>query len=211
MIETLLTSIDLKPANILLSGVDTGCMTAKVGDLGLGTQPRPGKTNVSTNRFVVVPDGHLYNAQPYAMRAPEVFLGQPCTSLSHVWAVAALLLSWIKPGVLGAWDSPHPLINEAWCMAKLRRLFPGWHIPAPEQVGRPTLKSAVESAVLLSEDEEGPQWITPFAEETQRLEMPDQLRDLLRLMLVVDPRQRPSASAVLESKEFKAFQMLGSN
>lgn len=94
-------------------------------------------------------------------------------------------------------------------MAKLRRLFPGWHIPTPEQVERPTLKSAVESAVLLSEEEEGPQWIAPFAEETHKLKMPDQLRGLLRLMLVVDPRQRPSASAVLESKEFKAFQALG--
>lgn len=178
---------------------------------GFGYVLRLSKSNVSANRSVVVPDGYLYNAQPYAMRAPEVFLGQPCTKLSQVWAVAALLLCWIKPGVLGAWDSPHPLINDAWCMAKLRRLFPEWHIPTPEQVQRPTLKSAVESAVLLSEDEDGPRWIAPFAEETEKFEMPDQLRDLLRLMLVVDSRQRPSASAVLESKEFKAFQMLGSN
>lgn len=174
-------------------------------------QPQLSKTNVSTDKFVVVPDGCLYNAQPYAMRAPEVFLGQPCTKPSQVWAVAALLLCWIRPGVLGAWDSPHPLINEAWCMAKLRRLFPEWHIPAHEQFGRPTLNSAVESAVLLSEDEEGPHWIAPFAEETQKLDIPDQLRDLLRLMLVVDPGQRPSASAVVESKEFKAFQMFEYN
>lgn len=142
------------------------------------------------------------------MRAPEVFLGQPCTKLSQVWAIAALVLCWIKPGVLGAGDSPHPLINEAWCMAKLKRLFPGWHIPSADQVERPTLKSAVESAVLLSEDEEGPQSILTFKEETQKIQMPDQLRDLLRLMLVVDPRQRPSASDVLGSKEFKAFHML---
>lgn len=139
------------------------------------------------------------------MRAPEVFLGQPCTKLSQVWA-----LCWIKPDILGAWDSPHPLINDAWCMAKPRRLLPGWHIPTPEQVERPTLKSPVQSAVLLSEDEKGPRWIAPFAEETQKIKIPDQLRDLLRLMLVVDPRQVPSASAVLESKEFKAFQMLES-
>lgn len=93
-------------------------------------------------------------------------------------------------------------------MAKLKRLFPGWHIPTPDQVEPPTLKSAVESAVILSEDEEGPTSIGSFAEETLKLNIPDQLRDLLSLMLVVDPRQRPSASAVLESKEFKAFQML---
>lgn len=34
-----LTNKDYKPANILISGVDTGCITVKVGDLGLGMQP----------------------------------------------------------------------------------------------------------------------------------------------------------------------------
>lgn len=199
-------SIDYKPANTLLSGVDTGCITAK-GDLGLGTQSLLNNIN-ATDTFVVVPDGHLLNAQPYAMRAPKVFLGQPCRKLSQVWAIAAILLCWIRPGILGARDSPHSFVNEAWCMAKLKRLFPEWRIPTPDQVDRHSLKSAVESAVLLSRDEEGPQSIAPFADETQKFKMSKQSRDLLRLMLVVDPRQRPSASAVLESKEFKAFQLL---
>lgn len=33
-----LISLDYKPANILLSGIETGLITAKVGDLGLGEQ-----------------------------------------------------------------------------------------------------------------------------------------------------------------------------
>lgn len=33
-----LISLDYKPANILLSGIETGRVTAKVGDLGLGEQ-----------------------------------------------------------------------------------------------------------------------------------------------------------------------------
>lgn len=86
-------------------------------------------------------------------------------------------------------------------MVQLRRLFPRSHIPTSEQVERPTLRSAVESAVLLSEDEQGPQWIAPLAEETQKVQIPDQLSDLLRLMLIVDPHRRPTASGVLESKE----------
>ncbi|KAK4861534.1 hypothetical protein LT330_003569 [Penicillium expansum] len=107
---------DYKPANILLSGIGSDCITAKVGDLGL-----------------VVPVDHLYNAQPYAMRAPEVFLGQACTEPSQVWAVAAMLLCWIKPGVLGMWGSYHPLINVPWSMAKVKRLFPDWNIPTPDE------------------------------------------------------------------------------
>ncbi|CAG8906065.1 unnamed protein product [Penicillium egyptiacum] len=95
----------------------------------------------------VVPVGELLNAQPYAIRAPEVFLGKACTEPSQVWAVAAMLLCWIKPGVLGAWDSPHPLINEVWAMTKIPRLFPYWEISTPET---DTLVLAVNSARSLN-------------------------------------------------------------
>lgn len=153
--------------------------------------------------LIVFPAGHRLNAQPYAMRAPEVFLGQPCTAPSQVWAVAAMLLCWINPGVLGAWDSPHPLINEAWCMAKIKRLFPEWNIPTPNEVKRITLKNAVQSARRISDKESVMQAILPFEKETQKVKMPEQLRELLRLMLVVNPSERPSASYVLASREFK--------
>ena len=87
------------------------------------------------------------------MRAPEVFLGQACTKPSQVWAVTAMLLCWINPGILGAWDSPYPFINEAWYMVKIKRLFPNWYIPTPDEVKRPTLKTVVEFAIRFSEEE----------------------------------------------------------
>ncbi|KAJ6126017.1 hypothetical protein N7471_010510 [Penicillium samsonianum] len=180
---------DYKTANILLSDNRTDRVIAKVGDLGL-----------------VVPVGELFNAQPYAMRAPEVFLGKPCTEPSQVWAVAAMLLCWVKPGVLGAWDSPHPLINEAWSMAKIQRLFPHWEIPTPEMVKGDTLKVALNSAQSLSKQMPELQAILPFEEETKKVEMPRQLRDLLRFILVPDPKIRPSASFVLASREFRKFE-----
>ncbi|KAB8270697.1 kinase-like domain-containing protein, partial [Aspergillus minisclerotigenes] len=182
---------DFKPANILLSGIETGLITAKVGDLGL-----------------VVSGGSLSNAQPYAMRAPEVFLGQACTEPSQVWAVATMLLCWIKPGILGAWDSPHPLINEAWCMAKIKRLFPHWRIPTPNEVTRYALEAAVKSANYFSKDMPELQVILPFDKEIQKVEIPQQLRDLLRFMLVVNPVDRPSPSSVLASREFRSFEKL---
>ncbi|OQE66662.1 hypothetical protein PENNAL_c0182G01546 [Penicillium nalgiovense] len=180
---------DYKPANILLSGIRTDRAIAKVGDLGL-----------------VVPVGELFNAQPYAMRAPEVFIGNACTEPSQVWAVAAMLLCWIKPGVLGVWDSPHPLINEAWSMAKIQRLFPHWEIPPPEMVNGDILKVAVNSARSLCKEMPELLAILPFDEETQKVEMPQQLRDLLRFILVPDPKARPSASSVLASREFRRFE-----
>lgn len=159
-----------------------------------------------SNALIVVPVGKLFNAQPYAMRAPEVFLGQGCTEPSQVWAVAAMLLCWIKPGVLGVWDSPHLLINEAWSMAKIKRLFPHWNIPTPDEVEGHSLKAAVDSAKCFSEEVPDLQAILPFDEEIQKVEMPQQLRDLLRFMLVPNPVKRPSALSVLASREFRAFE-----
>ncbi|CAP97567.1 hypothetical protein PCH_Pc22g02790 [Penicillium rubens Wisconsin 54-1255] len=158
-----------KPVNILLSGIQTN---AKVADLGLGEQ-------LSRSAKLL---------QPYAMRAPEVFLGKACTELSQVWAVAAMLLCWIKPGVLGAWDSPLLLLNNAWSMAKIQRLFAYWEISTSET---DVLKATVESARCLSEVLEL-QSILHLDEETKKVEMPQQLRDLLRFILVPDPKLRPS-------------------
>lgn len=84
------------------------------------------------------------------MRAPEVFLGKACTEPSQVWAVAAMLLCWLKPGVLGVWDSPYPLINEAWSIVKIQRLFPHWETLTPEMVKGDTLKVTLNSAQSLS-------------------------------------------------------------
>ncbi|CAG7973766.1 unnamed protein product [Penicillium nalgiovense] len=158
---------DYKPANILLSGIRTDRVIAKV-----------------VVGFIVVPVGELINAQPYAMRASEVFLGKVCTEPSQVWAVAAMLLSWIKPGVLGTWDSPLLLST-------------------PET---DLLKVTVKSARSLSEGVPELQAILPLDEETKKVEMPQQLRDLLRFILVPDPKLRPSASSVLASSEFQEFE-----
>jgi serine/threonine protein kinase len=140
------------------------------------------------------------------MRAPEVFLGQACTGQSQVWAVAAMLLCWIKPNVLGNADSPHPLVDAAWCMAKINRLFPDWDFPTPDEVEGPVLQAAVKAAKRMSQEDSPMQAILPIKEEMQKVEMPQQLRDLLVFMLVINPDKRPSASAVLASKEFLAFE-----
>ena len=95
-----LTGRDLKPANILCSGLETGRVTSKVGDLGLGKQQSlmqnltiEENNFVNTRRVLIVfPSGRRINVQPFAMRAPEVFLGKACTGPSQVWAIAAMVL-----------------------------------------------------------------------------------------------------------------------
>ena len=142
------------------------------------------------------------------MRAPEVFLGQACTKKSQIWAIAAMLLCWIKPGILGAGDSPHPFLNESWSMAKIKRLFPGWKVPTADEVKTHTLKAHVDISIRLSEEERIPRAISPFDIETRKFRIPEELRNILRLMMVVTPSERPSASLVLALKEFQAIQSI---
>lgn len=143
----------------------------------------------------VFPAGSRYNVQPMALRAPEVWLGQACSNCSQIWAVAAMLFCWIKPGILGSWGSPHSIFDDMWSMAKVKRLFPGW------DVSNSDMSDAVNDLTRMEEMEA----IAPFPEEVQKVDMPQNLKDLLHTMLVTDPEKRPSATSVLASKEFRAF------
>ena len=67
-----LTYLDLKPANILLSNLDSASPTAKIGDLGLGMWVRVLKHGHVVDVLIVYPDSYRGPAQPFAMRAPEV-------------------------------------------------------------------------------------------------------------------------------------------
>jgi hypothetical protein len=73
---------------------------------------------------------------------------------------------------LGEWDSPHFLINKAWSIAKIKRLFPSWNIPNHDEVEGDTLKAAVNSARRMSLEEPEMQGILPLDVEPRRAEMP---------------------------------------
>ena len=91
-------------------------------------------------------------------------------------------------------------------MAKIKQLFPHWNVPTPGEDSGHILKTAVKSAGSLRVKVPELQAILPFEEETKKVEMPQQLRDLLRFMLVPDLARRPSASSVLASRELQAFE-----
>lgn len=150
------------------------------------------------------PAGSRVNAQPLAMRAPEIFLGHACTAPSQIWGIAAMILCWIKPSVLGVWDSPHWSLNEAWCMAKIKRLVPDWRLPHLKDVERPTMQAAIPAADRMSREEAALQAILQFREEMRRMGIPQQLSDL-HCMSRTDPMERPSALCVLRSEEFQMF------
>lgn len=81
-------------------------------------------------------------------------------------------------------------------------------MPTPDKVDGYYLKAVVKAAKTLGETKPELQAILPFDEETKTVEMPNQLRDLLRFMLIHDPVKRLSASSVLVSRELRAIENL---
>lgn len=96
-------------------------------------------------------------------------------------------------------------------MAKIERLFPHWRIPTPNEVGIDKLKIAVEHAVSISEEVPELLDILPLEQLRQAIEMPRELKELLRLMMDVDPSTRPSASFALASRCFTNFEELSAS
>jgi serine/threonine protein kinase len=144
------------------------------------------------------------------MRAPEVYLGQPCTTPCQIWACAALLLCWLQPDVLGAsGNTGGELLRNAWCISKLKRLFPAWNdLPT---VDDPVTKADFQVTDMflaeLEQDKAHPilQDVLPLDRQMEKMGLLPELRDLLRSMFVLDPDARPSASQVLASRELWAL------
>ena len=136
------------------------------------------------------------------MRAPEVYEGSACFHRSQTWACAAMLLCWMRPGVLGAAGSPNKLFHEAWSIAKIRRLFPDW-TPLPRD--DPILKAEFAYSEELVSELPPDIRKTSLEDEMEAASVLPEMRRLLRRLFVVDPEKRLSAAEVLESKEFLAL------
>ena len=137
------------------------------------------------------------------MRAPEVYQGLGCVHRSQIWALAATLFCWIKPGIFGIAGNKIILFRESWCIAKLMRLFPGWTGPPIENDVRRCEFKLGKS--LIEESEPEILKVLSLEDEMQTMGIPPELRDLFRRLFVVNPDDRPSASEVLASEEYLAL------
>ncbi|PMD55020.1 uncharacterized protein K444DRAFT_696373 [Hyaloscypha bicolor E] len=196
-----LSRADLKPANVLISSVD-GLSKVKIGDLGLAG-PEGGNP-----RWV----------QPEAFRAPEVWTGVSCFHKADVWSIAAMILQRFDPNILGNADNiDKTLIHSmAWCLAKIILLFdPSCSsIPPPSDADK-TLQAYFKLAQNLTttqaeEDSDELLLQIPSFEVWADLAMdagiPKVVLDIIRLLAVPNPTNRPSALQALQSPEYKALQ-----
>ncbi|CZT03806.1 uncharacterized protein RCO7_07568 [Rhynchosporium graminicola] len=174
---------DLKPANVLLSNVD-GLFEVKLGDLGLAG-PEGGNA-----RWV----------QPEAFRAFRKILQR------------------LDPNILGNADNIDKTLNPsmAWCLAKIILLFdPSCSsIPPPSDADK-TLQAYLKLAQNLTKTQAGEDsdelllQIPPFevwADLAADAGIPKVVLDMIRLLAIPNPRNRPSALQALQSPEYKALQ-----
>ncbi|KAH6704015.1 kinase-like domain-containing protein [Leptodontidium sp. MPI-SDFR-AT-0119] len=161
-----LVHADLKPDNILISGIESHRPIARIGDLR-----------------VAVEDGfNEYQVQPFAMRAPEVWQGYSCTHRSEVWSLAATVLAWAKPGILGAAA-----------------------LPATSRVNELTWECAKALSDAKDPDRPNRQYIEVSRFDDELRSFSDETAKMLRYLLVPDPKIRPDAASALLSSEFQAL------
>lgn len=142
------------------------------------------------------------------MRTPEIWRELGCSHRSDVWSLAATVLVWLKPGILGFAGAKDDLWPSLWCMTKIMGLFPGWTaLPARTETIR---KEAIAAKLLLdTRDLDRPKEmymnVHPLDDELQTMSISDELSNLLRYLLVPDPEKRPSAVDVLNSPQYQAL------
>ena len=149
----------------------------------------------------VFPEGGQVDTQPLALRAPEVYEGFPCVSRSSVWACAAMMLCWLKPGILGDHDQPYDMPSEPWCIAKLMRFFPdgNWN-PSDEKIPQLGFKIARQ---LVQRPEL--QVFEPLSSSLKQEEIPREWSEFLLSLLVIEVEKRPTAKEALSSREYMAL------
>ena len=143
------------------------------------------------------------------MRAPEIYRGKATFPSSEIWAFGAMLLVWMKPGILGSYGNKYGLLNHGWSVAKLMKLFPKWKCSPPDHKAYRGVFELAEMLIVEPDPEHPEQPLVkaqPLEEEMQILGMDPVVMDLLRYLLNVDPRPRPSAAEALESKQYRALQ-----
>ncbi|KAG4431832.1 hypothetical protein IFR05_012694 [Cadophora sp. M221] len=184
-----LVHADLRPDNILTSGIESHKPIAKIGDLG------------------VIEDGfNDYQFQPFAMRAPEVWQGYSCTHRSEVWSLAATVLAWAKPGILGTAGIKDGVWPELWCIANLMRAFPKWTaLPATSRVNELTWECVKALSDAKDPDRPGRQYIEVSRLDEELQNFSDETAKMLRYLHVADPKIRPEAASALLSSEFQAL------
>ncbi len=92
-------------------------------------------------------------------------------------------------------------------MAKIQRLFPDWELPSPDKVDDVYyLRTIFNITERMNREELPMQAILPLQEELQTVEMLEELRTLISLMLITDPDERPFAAAVLALNEYRALE-----
>lgn len=144
------------------------------------------------------------------MRAPETWQGLGCFHRSDVWSLAAMVLVWLQPKLLGTSGMfQDPLLwPEPWSMAKLMRLFPDWTgTPAAASVIEKEAKFAKALTTELDPENQGQPYVNlgSLDDELRELDVPEEVANMLRYLLVLRQESRPSAVEALASLEYEVL------
>lgn len=141
-------------------------------------------------------------------RAPEVLEGKGYSHSSDLWALGVTLVDLFDPHIFAMPKIPEIDGQRDWTfqelmMTKLMLLFPHW--TADPVAGKTLLGLPLDDRFAITREDRSLFDIAPFEDQLEHLACNEEWKELLRLLLSVNPVKRLSASAILESPEYRAI------
>ncbi|KAK2761294.1 hypothetical protein FQN54_001816 [Arachnomyces sp. PD_36] len=185
---------DIKPDNILINCHDSGTYEVKLSDLGESNDDGFSKTLT----------GSLLT------RAPEVWEGKGYFLSSDLWALGVTLFEQFSHS--SAFSFPvirDDVLVDTIMLAKLMCLFPDWH-PSPIEcmdVYGQSLGQVFADARRIKDSIS----VSPLDQQLQQVDIQEEWKSFLQLLLTLDRNKRYSASEVLQSPAYRAILKISHN
>ncbi|PYI06969.1 kinase-like protein, partial [Aspergillus sclerotiicarbonarius CBS 121057] len=181
------THSDIKPDNVLINCVGPHEYEVKLSDLA----------EAKNHGFAESLIGSLLT------RAPEVWEGKGYFHSSDLWALGVMLFERFNDGAFSFPVMRDDVLIDTIMLAKLMCLFPEWH-PSPIEnldVYGQSLGKIFADANHIN----GTIPILPLDQQLQEMNIPEEWKALLRLLLALDRNKRASASEILQSAAYQAI------
>ncbi|QSS53722.1 hypothetical protein I7I53_01069 [Histoplasma capsulatum var. duboisii H88] len=195
---------DIKPDNILINCHDPCTYEVKLSDLGECKEYRYHILRHHTDCGIANDDGFSKTLIGSLLtRAPEVWEGKGYFHSSDLWALGVTLFEQFSHSAFSFSVIRDDVLVDTIMLAKLMCLFPKWH-PSPIKwmdVYGQSLGQVFADARRIKDSIP----ILPLDQQLRQMDIKEEWKRFLQLLLALDRNKRYSASEVLQSPAYQAI------
>lgn len=201
---SLLIDLDIKPDNILINCHGPCTYEVKLSDLGECKEYRYYILRHHTDCGIANDNGFSKTLTGSLLtRAPEVWEGKGYFHSSDLWALGVTLFEQFSHSAFSFSVIRDDVLVDTIMLAKLMRLFPKWH-PSPIKwmdVYGQSLEQVFADARRIKDSVP----IIPLDQQLRQMDIKEEWKRFLQLLLALDRNKRNSPSEVLQSPAYQAI------